>query len=167
MTNIRGSGTGGHPHRRSERRSGTAATPPPLAEVDLRRAILCEGGRDHWGLPNCTGRCLAHTLGWRGMYVKPLMDRHFRWQTPTRGDLGEGWPDLTMVNPRQRRTLFAELKAEGKDPTPEQEDVLTVLRLAGAEIYVWRPADLDSGDIARVLATHPDEDAAPRVRIAR
>lgn len=149
---FRGRGGPGNPEPRSERGVGTTPISQlPLAEEDLRRAILCNGGSDEHGLPRCTQRCLAHFLGWRGMYVKPLMDRHFRWRTPTRGDLGEGWPDLFLFHPRRGRILAAELKAEGKYPTPEQAAVLEVMEASGMETHVWHPADLDSGEIMRTL----------------
>jgi hypothetical protein len=40
------------------------------------------------------------------------------------------------------RLIFAELKAEGEQPTPEQREWLRDLAGAGeVEVYVWRPSD--------------------------
>ena len=133
----------------------SALRPARPPEKDLRRAILCD--RKALVLmgeitTECPGDCLAHLLGWHGMYATPLLTRKRGWRTPTRGDLGAGWPDLTMASDRTRRVLFAELKrSDGDDPEPDQAAVLRVLRQAGAEVYVWRWRDLEDGTIMRIL----------------
>lgn len=58
-----------------------------------------------------------------------------------------GEPDLRLV---RERVVWAELKREGRDPNPIQEAAIAALRAAGAEVYVWRPSDLE--EIVRVLA---------------
>jgi hypothetical protein len=75
-----------------------------------------------------------------------------------------GWPDLTLVRRRDRRLIFAELKAEDGKLTRRQERVLELLRclqfdpmeygglLPAApriEVHVWRPADIER--IAEIL----------------
>lgn len=50
-----------------------------------------------------------------------------------------GFPDLVLV--KRPRIVFAELKREGKAPTPEQQAWLDDLRACGAEAYLWRPSD--------------------------
>jgi hypothetical protein len=60
-----------------------------------------------------------------------------------------GWPDLFMV--RDGRALAAELKRDGRTPTPAQVEWLKALERAGAEVHIWRPADWRSGEIERVL----------------
>ena len=57
-----------------------------------------------------------------------------------------GFPDEVLV---RERVIFAELKREDGKPTPDQIVWLTALARAGAEVYLWRPSDLD--EIARVL----------------
>lgn len=53
-----------------------------------------------------------------------------------------GLPDLVAV--RAPRLIFAELKSTRGKMRPEQEAWLSSLRLVpGAEVYVWKPADLD------------------------
>lgn len=60
-----------------------------------------------------------------------------------------GFPDCVMVRPP--RLLFAELKREGKDPTPAQQEWLDILRQCAPildiipipEVYLWRPSDLE------------------------
>ncbi len=131
-----------------------------MSEKDLRRAILC--GRkadvaiDGALITDCPGECLAHFLGWGGMYAGPLQTTH-GWRTPTRGDLGEGWPDLVLVKlrGRHRRLVFAELKTADGQLEPAQRAVIAELSAAGQEVYVWRPADLDSLHIARILQEGP------------
>ena len=64
----------------------------------------------------------------------------------------EGFPDLVMV--KGPRCIFAELKAEGENPTPAQVLWLEALLIAGRhplvddqrlspEVYIWRPKDRD------------------------
>mgnify|MGYP000098728519 CR=1 FL=1 len=86
---------------------------------------------------------LARLLGWR-VYRTWLSVR-----SPA------GFPDLVLVRPP--RLIFAELKSEKGRLTPAQEAWLELLRqVPGAEVYVWRPADLE--EIAAVL-----RDVLPRV----
>lgn len=129
-----------------------------LLESDLRRAILCDRGSSVVRLPDgptlaneCPGDCLAHLLGYHGMYATPLRTAR-GWRTPTRGDWGKGWPDLTLISPRRQRIVFAELKAEDGRLAPEQEAVIMSMRAAGLEAWLWRPSDLDNGTIYRILA---------------
>lgn len=89
---------------------------------------------------------LAHRLGWRHNFTRRSIGKGRRWTTATSC---RGWPDLTLWSPRHGRVVFAELKSDTGRVEPEQEDVLASLRAAGAEAYVWRPADLE--DVARVL----------------
>lgn len=73
---------------------------------------------------------LAEIFGWRKY--------HTRWSTGSE----EGFPDLIMV--RKGRLIVAELKKEGESPTYEQEGWLGAFReVLGAEVFVWRPSDLD------------------------
>lgn len=66
-----------------------------------------------------------------------------------------GWPDLTLVRKRDRRLIFAELKAEAGKVSPRQAAVLELLHCLCSEgnpriqVFVWRPSDLDA--IAEVL----------------
>jgi hypothetical protein len=58
-----------------------------------------------------------------------------------------GWPDLALV---RDRLILAELKRETTKPSALQVEWLDRLAGAGAEVYLWRPSDLD--EIAEVLA---------------
>ena len=51
-----------------------------------------------------------------------------------------GFPDRVLV---RERVIFAELKREKTGPTPNQIEWLDGLAIAGAEVYVWRPRDLE------------------------
>jgi hypothetical protein len=62
-----------------------------------------------------------------------------------------GFPDLVMVNPRQRRILYSELKTETGKPSRYQLDVITILMDAGAEATIWRPRHWADGTIARIM----------------
>lgn len=52
-----------------------------------------------------------------------------------------GYPDLTLV---RDRVVFVELKSETGRLTPQQHAWIGALNVAGAEVYVWRPADFDA-----------------------
>ena len=79
---------------------------------------------------------IAMVSGWDVMHVKKCPGKHF---TPTSGNLNRGWPDLFLI--RGDEVVFAELKAEGKYPTPEQRAVHAKLQAAGFTVRVWRPRD--------------------------
>ena len=60
-----------------------------------------------------------------------------------------GYPDLHLV--RGDRSIFVELKREGKSPTAEQSAWLEALREAGHETYVWWPQQWIDGIVERIL----------------
>lgn len=129
-----------------------AALPPALKEIDFQRQLV---GTKPPGL--------AVILGWEHVHFRPGMTKH-GWRTAGTGSMAAGWPDLTLVRPRDRRLIFAELKADGAVTSPDQERVLDVLRSltrdgmadqffgrsnvpyepAKVEVHVWRPRDWDS-----------------------
>ena len=108
---------------------------------------------------------LAAILGWHYVHFRPAQTSR-GWRTPVQGPLGKGWPDVTLVRERDRRLVFVELKSATGKLEPEQERVLSILRAAGCETYVWRPADLD--EAYRVLDSTPTpRSAAESVPLAR
>jgi len=93
-----------------------------VTEADLREQI----------------RDLCKLFGWK-MY--------FSW---TSIHSPRGFPDLVLANPEQKRVIFAELKREKGKLTGHQEEWLNALDGAGAEVYVWRPGDIERiADILR------------------
>ena len=89
---------------------------------------------------------LAELLHWEVAHFRPAQTSK-GWRTPVQGSLGKGWPDLVLAKPG--RLLFAELKRDGRKPTPEQGRVLAMLAATGAEVWQWMPADFDA--IAEIL----------------
>lgn len=95
-----------------------------------------------------TQRGLAPNLGWTLTY-HTLKSKGSR----------SGFPDRVLI---RERVIFAELKREKTKPTEEQVRFLDGLAAAGAEVYLWRPSDLD--EIGRVLSkrwgfmSHPATD---------
>jgi hypothetical protein len=81
---------------------------------------------------------LAPMLGWRLCY-----------HTLRSKGSQSGFPDRLLV---RERVIFAELKREKGNPTETQIEWLDGLAIAGAEVYLWRPSDLD--EIAKILSWH-------------
>ena len=96
---------------------------PPMSEAQFQAAVIQ----------------LATAFGWKAYHVPD-----------SRRVTERGFPDLTMINEKQCRLLFAELKSATGRLTSEQKLWLRVLDSAGVETAVWRPADL-TGEIPRRL----------------
>lgn len=90
---------------------------------------------------------LAPTLGWQSYHT-----------LRSKGS-ASGYPDRTIW---RERLIFAELKTDAKasQPTERQIHVLTGLAAAGAEVYLWRPSDLD--EIGQVLGSRAEWKAPTR-----
>lgn len=90
--------------------------------------------------------------------------RHHRLQAfhvyDSRRSAGVGFPDLCIAGPGG--VVFAELKNDILQPTPEQMTWLGTLEAGGAEVYLWRPQQWLDGTIATVLARL----AKPRVEVS-
>lgn len=63
----------------------------------------------------------------------------------------EGWPDWTLLNVRQRRCIFAELKGGRTPVTPKQAAWNAALRECGQEAYIWTPVEWLTGEIECIL----------------
>lgn len=88
---------------------------------------------------------LARLLGWRSAHFRAARTQ-FGWRTPVQGD-GKGFPDTILL--RGSRLIVAELKAQYGRVEPEQERWLDDWREIGAEVFVWRPSDLET--VAEIL----------------
>ncbi len=65
---------------------------------------------------------------------------------------GAGFPDEIIVLPHTGRLIVAELKSEKGRVTKEQQRWLDAFAtIAGAEVHVWRPQHLLSGEIEKTL----------------
>jgi len=62
----------------------------------------------------------------------------------------EGFPDLVLVHEESGALAVAELKRDGEHPTPAQQRWLIAFERRH-HAYVWKPAHLRSGHIAREL----------------
>ena len=107
-----------------------------ISEAELQKAVIAA----------------ARAQGWRVAHFRPAQVRPGRYVTPVDAD-GAGFPDLVLV--RGERLIFAELKAAGRKPTPEQEAWLQALREASPygsfDVFVWTPKEWLSGQIEQVL----------------
>ena len=91
---------------------------------------------------------LAQLLGVMVAHFRAAQVRDGTWVTPLQGD-GAGFPDLVLLSPH--RVAYAELKSHYGKPTIAQQRWLDRLAHAGEAVYVWRPADWDSGAIEAEL----------------
>lgn len=55
----------------------------------------------------------------------------------------KGWIDWIFINDDRGVIVFAELKADGKYPSPEQYECLDALKRCGLQAYWWAPRDRD------------------------
>ncbi len=89
--------------------------PPPTTEAEFQKQILQA----------------ARTFGW------------LRYHTSFSLGSSPGFPDLVLV--KAPRVIFAELKRQSGNTTPEQDVWLACLReCPGIETYLWRPNDLEA-----------------------
>ncbi len=89
---------------------------------------------------------LAHLNGFRVAHFTQAQVRPGVWATPVKAD-GKGFPDLVLV---RDRVIFAELKSDRGSVRIDQGIWAQSLTSAGAEMYLWRPKDLE--EIAAVLS---------------
>ena len=83
---------------------------------------------------------LAKTQDWLVFHTPPYSPRQGVWRSA-----GKGFPDLCMVCGRGKRgVLFAELKTAKGQLSAEQEEWALQLTRAGADYYLWRPADWET-----------------------
>lgn len=117
-----------------ERAGSAAKDAARLSEAELQRHVIA----------------LARTLGWRVAHFRPGKTQRGNWVTPVQGD-GAGFPDLIAV--RGPRLLVAELKAQYRKPSPEQDEWLDRFRCLDAlvTVAVWWPRDWFSGVIEQTL----------------
>jgi len=83
---------------------------------------------------------VARWHGWKVFHPLPAQNARGRWRTAQAGDTG--FPDLVLAHPK-RGVIFAELKSAIGKLSDRQQAWLDTLRQAGAEVYVWRPADIE------------------------
>ncbi len=98
-----------------------ANTLPPISEAEFQTQVMQ----------------FAKLHGWRVAHFRPGLTKDGRWRTAVSGD-GKGFLDLVLV---RERVIFAELKTERGQLTPEQLAWAAVLEMAGQTVCVWRPSD--------------------------
>lgn len=93
---------------------------------------------------------MARAFGWHVAHFRTVRvqrkDGTYYYATPVQAD-GEGFPDLVLV--RGNRVIFAELKRESGKVEPAQLQWIEKLNPTPAEVYLWRPSDMD--EVERVL----------------
>lgn len=87
---------------------------------------------------------LAHILHWRVAHFRPARTK-YGWRTAVSAN-GAGFPDCVFL---RERVVYAELKSEKGQLTPEEYEWLTALAEASQEVYLWKPSDFD--EIQKVL----------------
>ena len=96
---------------------------------------------------------LAKLHGWLVMHTRAVEIRPGVWKTPLQGHAG--YPDLTLAH-ASKGIIYAELKSDTGRVSPMQKAWHETLSAAGAEVYVWRPKDIE--DISTRLARRPNND---------
>lgn len=91
-----------------------------------------------------TVEALARARGWLVYHApdnRPILGRNGK---PFIQNVRAGFPDLVMVRDKDgaSRLVFAELKRELGTVSEEQKSWALALSLCGAEVYLWRPSDL-------------------------
>lgn len=99
----------------------TATTGRPVTEQQFTDAVI--------QLAKYRGWLVAHFRA--GRTVKG-------WRTPVQGH--KGFVDLVLVRPP--RIIYAELKTARGVTSREQDHWMEALKNSGAEVHLWRPADL-------------------------
>lgn len=98
---------------------------------------------------------MGHATGWLIAHFRSVKisrrDGSMYYATPAAID-GEGFPDLWMVNARQKRILAVETKKQYGVVSDSQKHWLEVLEATGkVEHGIWRPSDWLNGEIERAL----------------
>jgi nicotinamidase-related amidase len=95
---------------------------------------------------------LAKHHGWLVFHPLKAQNGRGQWRTATQGDTG--FPDLVLAHHRAG-VIFAELKSAIGKLSDRQIRWIGELKAAGAEVYVWRPGDLE--EIKQILNTRKRE----------
>lgn len=86
----------------------------------------------------------------RVAHFRPAQLENGRWVTPVQGD-GAGFPDLVIAGPGG--VLWRELKTESGRLSTEQRDWISVLDAGDQDIGLWRPGCLETGRVAKEIAS--------------
>lgn len=84
---------------------------------------------DDWSEAQLQARIEAFAIKHGWLYFHPFDSRRSR----------KGYPDITLVHPERRVTIFAELKSAKGKPSPDQQRWLEGLARAGNYVYLWYP----------------------------
>lgn len=103
-----------------------------ITETKLRRWVIREAYDRGWYVSFHDTKAPTHYINKKGQVRR------------RREMIGKGYPDLFLLHVEQRRTVWAELKAEDKDLSPDQEIWRDKFLAAGKEWYLWRPSDMDA-----------------------
>lgn len=91
---------------------------------------------------------MAHRFQVQVAHFPAVQDSNGRWRTPIAAD-GKGWPDLFFIG--LGGFMWREIKGARETLKPEQIIWIARLEAAGADVGVYRPADLHSRRIEREL----------------
>jgi len=108
-----------------------------LAEIEAHVAGCCPETRSALPLADSRPRNESH---WQQQVTDIAEAAGWHWQhTHDSRRSKPGFPDLVLW---RERVIFVELKAQTGRVSVDQVRVLSELRRAGAEVYVWKPTDL-------------------------
>lgn len=129
------------------RQVGILGEPGPMTEAQFQASVVRLARDLGWGMHYSTWLRARDEAAAFDLDPEPLAGLVFH----PRFSVGSepGWPDLALVRRKDCRFILAELKSEHGRVSPRQAAVIELLGAVGLEVYVWRPADLDT--IAEVL----------------
>lgn len=129
-------------------------TGPAMTERDLQRWVIDQARSLGWGVTLSARRSMLAEAEAYHVDAPPLDGLIFHPQYSLGSE--PGWPDLTLIRRRDRRLIFAELKAEKGVVSVRQLEVLELLHSITwrpirpdvdaeptIEVYVWRPSYID------------------------
>lgn len=112
-----------------------------MSEKVLQDRVVGRAKRKGWKVAHAGRGIAAYDKEGNPVFVTPM---------------SAGWPDLFMVNERQRRAMAIELKREDGVVSPEQVEWLQLLNLAGIAAVVIRPSQLRDGSVNAILSPQHD-----------
>lgn len=107
-----------------------------MSEKTLQSRVVGRARTRGWKVAHAGRGIAAYDKGGNPIFVTPM---------------AKGWPDLFLLNWKQRRALVIELKREEGELEPEQLEWLQWFNQCGVDAVVIRPSQLRDGTVNAIL----------------